>query len=713
MTRENFLQKKSSSLLAPGQNCWRVQEAEKISFLVDGDSYFHAFREAVKLARKSVFICGWDIDSRLELLREDPEDGYPLHLGDFLNAVAARNRDLQIYILIWDFSMLVGMDREWFPIYSLDWKTHGNVHFAMDDQHPVGGSHHQKIVIVDDSLAFVGGLDLTVNRWDTPAHDPDDVRRRSFDGKAYRPHHDVQVLVKGETAADLGEFFRQRWQHVTGKNIAPRDVSDSVDIWPESLEPDIRDCRVGIARTIGAYDDVESVHEVEKLYLDTIEKARKYIYIENQYLTAPKIFKALAASLQKENGPEVIMVMPLSTDGWLSQHTMDVMRNRAMKELRRADEHCRLGIFYAHQDGLQNEDSIKIHAKVMIVDDIFVRVGSSNLNNRSMGLDTECDLALEVEDDSGRKEKVSRFCYRLLAEHLGVKSDEVHDTLDETGSLLQAVRRLQGNKRTLKYLDYTQHDDTVEFLAEEQYLWDPERPIEPEKLLEHWLPVEKLQDGGFNKIGLALFIIVGMGLALAWRFTPLSQIISGEHLSSVVHFLQASDLAWLYVSGAYIFGSILFVPIIVLITLTILIYGSYKGFVLAILGSCASGAITYWLGRILGRNTVRRLAGDRVNQLSRRLGKNGIFSSFIVHLLPIAPFSLVNIITGATHIRFRDFIVGTVMGLLPGILAIAGLIDRGSALFTNPGPLTISGFIAVTVVIAAGYFFLRQKLQDN
>jgi uncharacterized membrane protein YdjX (TVP38/TMEM64 family) len=348
----------------------------------------------------------------------------------------------------------------------------------------------------------------------------------------------------------------------------------------------------------------------------------------------------------------------------------------------------------------------------MIADDMIVRIGSANLNNRSMGLDTEIDLVLEAGGKQDREEAVARLCNTLLAEHLGVAADDMRKAVEETGSRLKAISRLQGNKRTLRTLK-AELDETVEFLAGEQFLLDPEQPIEPEQLIKHLLPLEKIDGHGINKSVLTLLILAGMGLALAWRFTPLHQVVSGEQLLEMVAYLKESELAWLYVSAAYIFGSILIVPITVLITLTVLIYGSIKGVVFAILGSAVSGAITYWLGRIMGRKTVRKMAGDKLNRISKKLGSSGVFSTFVIRLMPVAPYSIVNIVAGATHIRFRDFMFGTFLGMLPGTLAIAGLIDRGFALFTDPSPLAGISLVAVFGTVAAGYYFMRKKLREK
>jgi phospholipase D1/2 len=581
----------------------------------------------------------------------------------------------------------------------------------MDDVHPVGASHHQKIVVVDDAVAFVGGLDLTEKRWDTSTPGPGDKRRKTPDAGYYPPHHDVQMMVSGKIAADLGEFFRQRWKLVNSENLDAGLNRDSPDIWPEAVALDILNGKVGIARTRAAYEELEAVHEVEKLYLDSIRWAARYIYIENQYLTSPKISRVLAESLRKENGPEIIIVLPLSTEGWLSQHTIDVLRYRAVSEMMASDRYQRLGIFYAHQEGLP--DSIKIHAKLMIADDVFVRIGSANLNNRSMGLDTECDLAMEVAEDSARQKGIAVFCNKLLAEHLGVAAGEVGRTRNATGSMLQTITQLQGRRRTLRKLDPRQLEGAMELFAGQQYIYDPEMPMQPERLLEQLLPVEELEKKNYDQIGLLVFILAGFGLALAWRFTPLDELISGEHLRRMVNFLKTTDFAWFYACGGFILGTFLFIPILVLITVTILIYGAYEGPLLVLISSCASGAVTYWLGRLLGRRTVRKLAGGKVNRLSIRLGKSGFLSTFIVRLVPIAPYSIINIFAGATHIRFRDFILGTALGLLPSSLAIAGIIDRGSALFSNPGPATILGLIAVIAVAAGAYFFMHRKLQEE
>jgi phospholipase D1/2 len=702
---------KTSQLLATGKNCWKVEQAEKISFLIDGDAYFSAFREALKKARNHIYICAWDIDSKIALVRDDPHDGFPLKLGKTLNAVVENRPDLHIYILLWDFFRLMGGDREWFPPLKLGWETHPNIHFNLDNVLPLGASHHHKFVVIDDALAFAGGLDLTKERWDTPHHRPKNEKRRKPDGNPYRPHHDVQVMLSGAPALSLGRYFRERWELATEKKIKGVEKLQG-DTWLDMVDADLKGCRTAIVRTRPQYEDLPGIYEVEQLYLDSIEAAEEYIYIENQYLASAKVIAALKECLQKKNGPEVVIVLPFSTDGWLSQNTMDTLRARAVKILTEADIGNRLAIYYVHLDGLEGEETIKIHSKLMIIDDRFARVGSSNLNNRSMGFDTEVDIAVEIPPGSSQMEAILHFRNQLLAEHLGVEVATVRDAVKQENSLLKAIKALRGNSRTLKKLHLT-YDKTVEFIAEEQEFYEPERPFDDEEMAEKWLSAEKVRKKGFRYIQFTVLLVTGIGLALAWRFTPMRELLTQDKLQELVDILKSNDLAWFYVLCAYAAGSLLMIPITVLITLTFLIFGIFQGFFLALLGSAISGALAYWLGRMMGRDLIRALSGQTMERVSRELGKEGIFSTFIIRLVPVAPYSIVNIIAGSTHIRFIDFIVGTILGLLPGMLAIAGVVDRGFAVVRDPSLTTMLTGVGLLAVIIAAFYFIRRKFNKD
>src|SRR3569623_1978833 len=196
--------------LEPGRNCWRIERADRVACLVDGADYFRALRASLKQAEESILILAWDIDSRLQLVREDPADGLLVEFGAFLNALISRKRRLHGHILSWDFAMLFALDREWLPIFKLDWKTHRRLRFHMDDRHPFGGSHHQKVVVIVDRLAFAGGLELSLGRWDTSEHRRDDPRRIELGHVRARPYHDVQMAVSGDAARALGALARHR-----------------------------------------------------------------------------------------------------------------------------------------------------------------------------------------------------------------------------------------------------------------------------------------------------------------------------------------------------------------------------------------------------------------------------------------------------------------------------------------------------------------------
>ena len=282
MTSESTPGAAGARILAPGRNCWRVERARRMAFLIDGAAYFRAVREAVREARHSLFILGWDIDSRMRLVPQGARDGYPERLGDFLNAVVARRRGLRACVLSWDFAMLYALEREWLPVYKLDWRTHRRLTFRLDARHPLGASHHQKVIVVDDRVAFVGGFDLTQRRWDTSEHAMDEPLRRDPDGKPYAPFHDVQALVDGDVARALGELCRDRWRRAGCRNAPPVADPDEHDPWPASCTPDVTNVDVGIARTEPAYGGSPGIAEVRELHLDALASARRHIFMENQ-----------------------------------------------------------------------------------------------------------------------------------------------------------------------------------------------------------------------------------------------------------------------------------------------------------------------------------------------------------------------------------------------------------------------------------------------
>jgi phospholipase D1/2 len=698
-----------SPLLEPGRNCWRVEPAGRVSFLVDGAAYFSAVRAAAAKARQSIFIVGWDIDSRMRLVPEGANDGLPEPLGDFLNALAKRSRKLHIYILNWDFAMLYAPDREVLPRYKLGWRTHRRVHFELDGAHPVGASHHQKVVVIDDAMAFVGGLDLTHCRWDTPEHRADDSRRVHPGGEPCGPFHDIQMVVDGETAAALGELARERWRRATGKSLKLTSPDSAADPWPESLEPDLVDVPVGIARTLPKCDGYHEVQEIKQLYLDAIAAARHGVYLENQYFSAASIANALAERLAEPAGPEVVLISRSDDNGWLEEMTIGVMRARLHRRLCAAAPTDRYNSFYPQVPGL-GEDFLNVHSKLLLVDDEFLTVGSANLNNRSMGFDSECNLAIEARGEERIRVAIRTLRHRLLAEHLGKDRDAVAAKEEETGSLLRTIDALRGGARSLELLN-PQVSASVDALVPPGDVVDPEKPIEAKRLFAKLMPseVQASMVGRVLVIGglLALFL----ALAAAWRWTEFSDLLSPGRLRELAESIRQMPASPLLVLVAFVVGTLLVVPVTAMITATVLVFGPWLGMAYSFGGALLGAAATYGIGRAAGRRAVRRIAGSRLDRLSRELGRRGILAVTTVRLIPVAPFTVINLVAGTTHISLRDFLLGTLIGMAPGIIAAALFIDRILAALRDPGAGTIGVLVGLIAVVVLGMALLRRSLR--
>ncbi|SHI09786.1 VTT domain-containing protein [Desulfofustis glycolicus] len=698
-----------SECFKPSENCWRVRRGDRVAVLVDGKDYFQALHEAILQARRSVFILGWDLHSEVRLIRNGDGGDTPSTLGAFLDFVAKRQRQLEIYLLSWDFAMIYALEREFFPRYRLTWRSHRNIHFRLDDCHPVGGSQHQKVVVIDDALAFAGGLDVSKWRWDTSEHKPDDPQRIDPEGKSYPPFHDIQMVVDGAAAAALGELARERWQRAVGKRLPDVRPSDDRAPWPESVEPVFHDIDVAIARTMPLYRGHAEIREVERLYLDMIAAARRYIYIENQYLSSYRIGEALQASLSQDTGPEIVIVLPKQTGGWLEQHTMDVLRGRIMVLLREADRGDRLRIYYPRL-AVKPPVDLMVHAKLMVIDDRVVRVGSSNLSNRSLGLDSECDLAVAARPDSDDEQTIGSLCNRLLAEHLGVSAADVARQRSERGSLIEAIEALCDGERTLVPLDGTVAED-VDRLVPESELLDPEKPIEPTGLLDYFVGRKQRKPAYRHLVTGGLLIAAVLGLAAAWRWTPLNQWLDIETVHSVGAWLKDGRFTPLLVLAAFIVGGCAAVPVTLMVIGSLIIFGPWWGFAYALLGTQLSALCLFFLGRVLGKDMIDRFGGGLVNRLDRRLSNSGLIAVITLRVVPVAPFSLINLIAGVSRLRWRDFQLGTLIGMLPAITALAAVTDRLAASLRNPDLGSYLLLVAVIAVAAAALTGLRLWLK--
>ncbi|MGD9338365.1 MAG: VTT domain-containing protein, partial [Syntrophobacterales bacterium] len=602
------------------------------------------------------------------------------------------------------------LDRELFPVIKLDWQVSRRLHFNFDGNHPVGASHHQKIVVVDDAVAFVGGIDLSKSRWDTTEHRAKDPRRVDPLGRSYPPRHDVQIAVDGPAAAALGDLVRERWHRATGHRLEPPERKQN-DPWPQELSVDMENVRVGISRTESAHEGREEIREVENLYYDSISAANRYIYIENQYFTSEKIANALATRLQEEDGPEVVLVLPRRCPGWLEESTMGALRSRLLKRLMEQDLHERLRVYYPTVPQL-GEEHIIVHAKLMVVDDSLVRVGSANLSNRSMGLDSECDLAIETLGEGRTEKAIANFRNQLLAEHLGVSADVVAERLSTRQSLIEAVEEPRNSERTLLPVE-VEEPEWSEKVLPASAVFDPERPVSPEKLIEEFVPEEVRQSGKHGLLRLGLILLALIGLSAAWRWTPLGEWLSLERITGWIDHLRGSPSAPFIILGGYIVGSLVLVPVTLMILATAFAFGPLAGAVYSLVGCLMAAALTYALGHILGRDKVRRLAGSRLDRVNRRIADHGLVSILTVRLLPVAPYTVVNIVAGASHIGFRDFVFGTILGMAPGILAITVFERQLEVAIREPGAGSITLLALVAAAIFAIAIIIRKRLGDS
>ncbi|MFZ5908042.1 MAG: phospholipase D-like domain-containing protein [Nitrospirota bacterium] len=432
-------------ILNPGSNCWDIFDVSECGVIIDGCDYYKAFYEAALRARRYILLAGWQFDSRVKLLRSEDETASDLDttLIAFLNKLCEKNMELEIHLLAWDFSVIYAIDREWFQEWVFNWTTNERIHFHFDRNHAIGASHHQKFVVIDGLMAFAGGLDICSNRWDDRRHLLNNPHRIDQKGNKYEPYHDAMTYLSGPAAVHLARLFRDRWMHSGGGELQLPDVEHGEDIFiPENMIM-VSASKAALSRTEARtiVPRKAPVQEIRNLYHDAILAADKCIYMENQYFSSQAVFHALTLRMRDPERPKlhIIMVLPRKPHAFIEELSIGIIQAKMLRSLTEtaAQKGHSLGIYYSLAEGGEETDvATYIHAKLLIVDDRFLSIGSANTTNRSMGLDTELNISWEAgEEENGSADSLSQ-CIRkvrisLLTEHSGLTAHELFGRADD------------------------------------------------------------------------------------------------------------------------------------------------------------------------------------------------------------------------------------------------------------------------------------------
>ncbi|MFY9914875.1 MAG: phospholipase D family protein, partial [Nocardioidaceae bacterium] len=398
-------------VMQPEQRGWwspwiPVRKGNTVEVLIDGVDALAAMQEAIKGAQESVHVAGWHSTPDFRLTREP---GAPT-LRDLLAEVAQR---VPVRLLMWAGPPLPAFQptRRTVKAARREFLRDSKVECELDDRERTMHCHHEKIVIVDGSTAFVGGIDFTAlqgDRHDQPAHPP----------RGPLGWHDAAMRLRGPAVADVASHFISRWNEITGNDVPT----------PEPQPPD-GDIEVQVLRTVPdrTYDFLPNgEYTILDAYLRAFRSAEHFIYVENQFLWSPEVVDVLAYKLQHPPNDDfrLLLVLPIKP-----ANGRDTTRGQ-LGRLAAADHGAgRLLATTISANGGDESSAVYVHAKIGIVDDRWLTIGSGNLNEHSLFNDTEmnvltCDPALARE---------TRL--RLWAEHTERSLDEVagepHTVIDE------------------------------------------------------------------------------------------------------------------------------------------------------------------------------------------------------------------------------------------------------------------------------------------
>ncbi|BDT66078.1 hypothetical protein os1_02300 [Comamonadaceae bacterium OS-1] len=211
-------------------------------------------------------------------------------------------------------------------------------------------------------------------------------------------------------------------------------------------------------------------------------------------------------------------------------------------------------------------------------------------------------------------------------------------------------------------------------------------------------------------LGLVVVVVALVGLAVAWSASPLRQWLDADRIVGALRHLGASFGPVAAVLG-FALASTLVVPLGFLTLVALVAFGPWLGMATTFAGALLGAVASYGLGHLLGNPVLQKLGGERVNTVSRRLAERGLLAVIAVRMVPIAPFAIVNMVAGASHIRLRDMVLGTALGMAPGTVVMAFFVEQIVAAFRQPGPLAVAIVLGLLALIGVGGWAARRWLR--
>jgi uncharacterized membrane protein YdjX (TVP38/TMEM64 family) len=234
--------------------------------------------------------------------------------------------------------------------------------------------------------------------------------------------------------------------------------------------------------------------------------------------------------------------------------------------------------------------------------------------------------------------------------------------------------------------------------------------MDPDDFIERFIDKEDHHSGRRRLIVFVALILVLIALAAAWKWSPLAGYLDIGVMSSWIGSLSNYRFMPAIILVLYVLGGLVVFPVTAMVAITAVLFPPLTALALSVAGAMMSASVVYWIGRIVGRDFVRKVAGKRINQLSRRLARQGLLTMTIIRFIPVAPFSVVNLVAGASHIGFRDYFFGTLIGMAPGFIAITLFTESLLSFLFEPNILNITILAGITLVAVVLLVWLKRRI---